>query len=142
MPADGLKAASRGDFSVFRVGPERLWLTGPADEGVFGKIDEAVLGGQSVVTEIGHSRTIIRISGAPSPTVLNRGLPIDLDDKAFPPGSFAQSVIHHIPVLVHRIDAGGEPAFDVYMTREYALSFWAWLIEAAEPFGGQVGEGQ
>lgn len=142
MPADGLKAVSNGDRSVFRVGPERLWLTGKAGDPVFGKIDELVPGDQSVVTEISHSRTILRLSGAASPTVLNRGLPINLDDKVFPPGSFAQSVIHHIPVLVHRIDARGGPTFDVYVTREYAVTFWEWLIEAAEPLGGRVSEAQ
>lgn len=140
MPADGLKAASDGYRSIFRVGPERLWLTGPADDRVFGEIDEVVLGDESVVTEIGHSRTILRLSGPDSSTVLNRGLPIDLDDNAFPPGLFAQSVIHHIPVLVHRIDAGVERTFDVYIPREYAVTFWEWLVEAAEPLGGQVGE--
>jgi sarcosine oxidase subunit gamma len=138
MPTDGLAAKSDGDRSVFRVGPERLWLSGPADDGIFGEIDEGALGDGSVVTDIGQSRTVLRISGADAPDVLNRGLPIDLEGDVFPPGAFAQSVIHHIPVLIHRIDAEGERVYDAYVTRDYAVSFWEWLVNAVEPFGGQV----
>ncbi len=137
VPAEGLKAESDGDRSVFRVGPERLWLTGPADDGTFGEIAETALGDEAVVTEIGQSRTVLRISGPDAHVALNRGLPVDLDDDVFPPGSFAQSVIHHIPVLVHRVDAEGERVFDAYVTREYAVAFWEWLVEAVEPLGGQ-----
>jgi sarcosine oxidase subunit gamma len=140
MPADGLKAESDGGRSVFRVGHERLWLTGPADDGIFGEIDETALGDQTVVTEIGQSRTVLRISGPDAQVALNRGLPVDLDDDVFPPDSFAQSVIHHIPVLIHRVDAAGEQVFDAYVTREYAVTFWELVVKAVEPLGGQVKE--
>jgi len=138
MPADGLMARSDGDRSVFRVGPERLWLSGPLGDRILGGIDEGALGKESVVTDIGQSRTVLRISGVDAPDVLNRGLPVDLDDEVFPPDAFAQSVIHHIPVLIHRIDVEGERTYDAYVTREYAVTFWEWLVNAVEPFGGQV----
>jgi sarcosine oxidase subunit gamma len=67
-------------------------------------------------------------------------LPVDLDDDVFPPDSFAQSVIHHIPVLIHRVDAAGEQVFDAYVTREYAVTFWELVVKAVEPLGGQVKE--
>jgi sarcosine oxidase subunit gamma len=65
-----------------------------------------------------------------------------LDDDVFPPGSFAQSVIHHVPVLIHRADGEGARVFDAYVTREYAVAFWEWLIKAVEPLGGQVKEAE
>ncbi|MDP6573653.1 MAG: sarcosine oxidase subunit gamma family protein [Rhodospirillales bacterium] len=135
MPDDGLKAVSHGESTIFRVGPERLWLAGP-----WPGLDPASPGDEAVVTDIGHSRTVLRVAGPQSRVLLNRGLPIDLDEAAFPAGSFAQSVIHHMAVLVHHLDGQDEAVFDVYVPRDFAVSFWQWLTEAAEAFGCQIEE--
>jgi sarcosine oxidase gamma subunit len=42
-----------------------------------------------------------------------------------------------MPVLVHRASGGGE-TFDAYVTCDYAVSFWEWLIEAAQSFGCEI----
>jgi methylglutamate dehydrogenase subunit D len=91
-----------------------------------------------VLIEIGDSRTVLRVAGVGAAILLNRGLPIDLDDDAFPVDAFAQSLIHHMPVLVHRVSTGASRAFDVYVTRDYALSFWEWLTRAAESLGCDI----
>lgn len=142
LPQDCRRALTRDDRSVFRVGPERLWLAGPAHDPLPRRIGSALPGSEAVITEIAHSRTVLRITGPGSCMLLNRGLPIDLDDAVFGPASFAQSAIHHIPVLVHRLDLEGSPAFDLYVTREYAVSFWEWLIEAAESIGCRIDEAE
>lgn len=139
VPVDCLTATTLEDATVFRVGPTRLWFVCAGDSGrrlcdLIATFDAR----DAVVTEIGHSRTVIRVSGPEARTLLNRGLPIDLDGDAFPEHVFAQSVIHHVPVLVHRLPSGDEPAFDLYLPREYAVTFWEWLTEAAAPLGGRV----
>jgi sarcosine oxidase subunit gamma len=141
MPREGRIAVSRCARSVFRVGPERLWLAAPADDAALLAIDGNALGDDAVVTDIGQSRTVVRVVGAYAGELLNRGLPVDLDRSVFPPDGVAQSVIHHMPVLVHRVPAGdvSADALDVYVTRDYAVSFWDWLIEAAQSFGCEVG---
>ncbi len=138
MPEDGLRAVSQGQRSIFRVAPERLWVAGPAYDDLLRTLDGAALGEDAVVTEIGHSRTVVRVAGTGARTLLNRGLPVDLDSRVFPVDAFAQSVIHHIPVLVHHADLEGD--FDVYVTRDYAVSFWEWLTGAAQSLGGQIRE--
>jgi len=138
IPADCRRAVSQGQRTVFRVGPERLWVAGPSDDSVLRSFDAAVLGEDGFLTEIGHSRTVLRVAGARARTLLNRGLPVDLDAAVFPVDAFAQSVIHHIPVLVHRTDPGVDAVFDLYVTCDYAVSFWEWLIGAARPLGGRV----
>ena len=142
MPEDGLRAVSQGQRSIFRVGPERLWVVGPSDDDLLRKFDGTALGEDAVVTEIGHSRTVVRVAGAGARTLLNRGLPVDLDASVFPVDSFAQSVIQHIPVLVHRVGLDGEDDFDVYVTRDYAVSFWEWLTGAAQSLGCQIREAE
>lgn len=141
IPGDLTRAVTHNDKSVFRVGPERLWLTGPSDDQALQSFDESILGEEGCLTDISHSRTVIRISGPATRTLLNRGLPVDLDNEVFPVGAFAQSAIHHIPVLVHRTDSDDQCCiFDVYISREYAVTFWEWLIEAAQALGAQVTE--
>ena len=138
IPADIGRAYSSDDRSVFRVRPERLWITGPGNDEALQKLDVASLGGNAVISEIGHGRTVLRIAGPKSSLLLNRGLPVDLDPVAFPANAFAQSAIHHMHVLVHRVDSAGEPVFDVYVSRELAVSFWEWLTEAAAPLGCEI----
>jgi len=138
MPDTGLRAVSQGARSIFRVGPERLWLAGPADDEMLQRLDESTIGPNAVVTEIGQSRIVVRVTGAAARELLNRGLPVDLDATVFPADAFAQSVIHHIPVLVHRAVLVDGYGFDVYVTCDYAVSFWEWLIEAAQSFGCEI----
>jgi heterotetrameric sarcosine oxidase gamma subunit len=138
VPGRGSKAVSQGALSVFRVGPERLWLAAPADDGTLAQLGEGFLDADAVVTEIGHSRTVVRVTGTGARELLNRGLPVDIDPAVFPEDSVAQSVIHHMPVLVHRVANSGGEAFDVYVTSDYAVSFWEWLIEAAQSFGCEI----
>ena len=142
-PVDCLTASAHEDVTVFRVGPTRLWFVCDAACGdrlraFFGAFDVR----DGVVTEIDHSRTVIRVCGPEARTLLNRGLPIDLEDGVFPEHVFVQSVIHHVPVLVHRLPARTDPVFDLYVPRDYAVTFWEWLIEAACPLGGRVDGGQ
>ncbi len=138
VPVDCLTVTTHDDVSILRVGPTRLWFVCGASSARVRAFTETLGAGDAVTTEIGHSRTVLRITGSEARTVLNRGLPIDLDDRAFPENVFAQSVIHHIPVLVHRLPSSDGPAFDVYVSREYAVSFWEWLVEAAAPLGGRI----
>ena len=138
MPDSCRTAVSQGARSIFRVGPERLWLAGSGDDEMLQWLDASALDPDAVVTEIGQSRTVVRVKGAGARELLNRGLPVDLDVAVFPADAFAQSVIHHIPVLVHRVALEGDDGFDVYVTSDYAVSFWEWLTEALQSFGGEI----
>ena len=138
VPVDCLTVTTHDDVSILRVGPTRLWFVGDAGSDRLDHFLATLQASDAVVTEIGHSRTVLRLSGAQARTVLNRGLPIDLDDSAFPGNVFAQSIIHHIPVLVHRLPSEDDTVFDIYVAREYAVTFWEWLTEAAAPLGGQI----
>ena len=138
VPVDCLNVTTHEDISLFRVGPTRLWFVSEASSARLNDFFATLDARDAVATEIGHSRTVLRISGSEARTVLNRGLAIDLDDSAFPEGVFVQSVIHHIPVLAHRLPSSDGPVFEVFVSREYAVTFWQWLVEAAAPVGGRV----
>lgn len=139
VPVDCLTASTHEGITVFRVSPTRLWFLcdGDCDRRLHDFLD-SFDAEDAVVTEIGHSRTVIRVTGSEARILINRGLPIDLDGSAFPEHTTVQSVIHHIPVLVHRLPADDDAVFDLLVPREYALAFWEWLLEAAAPLGGRV----
>ena len=140
MPTRIGRATSSGDRSIFRVRPERLWIAGPSSDEVLRQLSVESLGEDAVITQLGHGRTVLRVSGPRSDLLLNRGLPVDVDPEAFPANACAQSAIHHMHVLVHRVDLVGELTFDVYVTRDVAVSFWEWLTEAAAPLGCEIGQ--
>lgn len=138
VPADLKRATSSADRVVFRVGPERLWISEPLDAEERLSLDAASLGEGAIITEIGHSRTVLRIRGPEADTLLSRGLPVDLSAGIFPVNSVAQSAIHHIPVLIHRVEIASDTVFDAYVPRDLAMTFWEWLTEAAAPLGCEI----
>jgi len=139
VPDEGRRATTADDRVLFRVGPERLWLAGPRDASLAGQLEAALPADDAVVTDLGHSRTVLRLQGPGRRLLLNRGLPIDLDESVFPDNAFAQSVVYHIPLLVHHVKLPGGGAFDLYVPQDFAASFWGWLLDAAASLGCAVG---
>jgi len=136
------RAATAGDASAFLVAPERLWLSLSTHSPERHALTERLSGCGAMVTDIDHARTVLRTAGERAGELLNRGLPVDLDERAFAPGTVAQSALHQIHVLVHRAERPGAPAFDLYVPREYAAYCWEWLVWASESIGGTVAEPQ
>ena len=88
-----------------------------------------------VLTDLSHARAGIRISGRSAADVLLKGVAIDLDIRAFPSGSVAQSSFHHVGLTLHRKD---ETTFDLFVFRGFAVSFWEALTDAALEYGYEV----
>jgi sarcosine oxidase subunit gamma len=130
----GETAATDG-LTVMRVGPRRFWL---ACERRFELDLTGFTPSIAAVVELTDSRTILRIEGRHTRDVLARGLPIDTDRSAFPSGTFVQSVIAHVPVLVHQPPSINDEAFEIYVPSGYARSFLDWLKGAATEFGCEI----
>lgn len=133
-PSSCRKSATDGKTTLFQVGPGRYWVTAPRDTGLMEKLSAGFGSDLGAVTDLGHSRTTLRISGPAARDVLARGFAIDLDPSQFESGAFAQTVVHHIGVLVHR-PSGDPDLFELMVLRTYALSFWEWLFDTAQSFG-------
>lgn len=140
LPEDTRDGTEGPDKRVLLIAPERFWIAAPMAEGLGAKLAGAFASEQAVVTELGHSRTVLRLAGPAVREVLAKGLPVDLDAAVFPIGRFAQSAIAHISVLVQRLADGadGEARFEVFVPRGFAVTFWEWLVEAAAERGAEV----
>ena len=125
-----------GQITAFPVSPDKLWLAAPGETGLYAKLTAAIPAGDGVVTELGHARTVLRLSGLSARDVLARHIAIDLDPAVFPPGSFASTAIHQIGTMLHYArDLGGVPLYDLYLTRSFALSLFEGLCATADGFG-------
>lgn len=94
------------------------------------------LKGLASVSEQSGGRAVLRISGPRVPDVLAKGLPIDLDPRAFPLGSAATSVISLMGVQLWQVD--DTRTYDIAVFRSLSASFWRWLTASAGEFGYEV----
>jgi len=123
------EASTSGNVTMFRIAPRKFMIVSE-DTLLFNELSGLVSSEDGSVTELSHSRARLRLSGSDACAFLARGVAVDLSDKAFPSAHFAQTSIHHIPILMHRIgDTNTE--IDVYVLRSFALSFWHWIVETS-----------
>jgi len=94
------------------------------------------LQGLASISDQSGGRTVLRLSGPRARDVLAKGLPIDLDPRAFPLGSAATSVISLMGVQLWQID--DTRSYDLAVFRSLSASFWRWLTASAAEFGYEV----
>jgi heterotetrameric sarcosine oxidase gamma subunit len=71
--------------------------------------------------------------------LLARLAPLDVSLPAFPVGTFAQTGIHHVGVLLRRISA---EIFEILIPVTWAATIWELIGDAAAPFGYRVEGGR
>ena len=136
LPASS-RVAQGPKVTLIGYGPGQ-WLAvseSIANEALAGDL-AAKLKGLASISDQSGGRTVFRISGPRARDVLAKGLPIDLDPRAFPPGSAATSAISHIGVQLWQAD--DTRGYDLAIFRSLTESFWRWLTASAAEFGYEV----
>ncbi len=106
-----------------------------ANEALAGGLSEKLQGLASISDQSG-GRTALRIGGPKAREVLAKGLPIDLDPRAFPLGSAVTSAISHMGVQLWQSD--DTRSYDIAVFRSVSESFWRWLTASAAEYGYKV----
>jgi methylglutamate dehydrogenase subunit D len=132
VPRAGNGVVERG-FTVIATSPGRFLVAGNADD-LLRRIEGAIPSTDGAVTDLSHGRAILRLEGEAAKALLQKCVAIDLDAASFPPGRAAQSMIHHIDVVIHRLGAG---AFEVWALRSFIEALAEWLLEAGEDLGAR-----
>lgn len=127
----------QGDAEVrsFRIAPQRLLIQHqrPTElEAALAKLDTA----STPLLDLTHARTVVAVEGSGSGDLLARLATLDFSVKAFQPGCFAQTAIHHTGVIILRESA---TRFLLYLPRSAAASLWDYICVNAEPLGYTVG---
>lgn len=134
VPPPG-QSIEAGDRRVIWLAPGR-WLVTGKDE-TYGKTAAslAAVSNNIAVNDVSSSRTVIRASGPKVRDILASSCTIDLHPSQFTTGMSATTDLDHVVVTMDCLDVD---TFDLYVSRAYAVSFWEWLIESSEEYGGEV----
>ncbi len=146
LPVQPNTSAGNGEASALWLGPDEWWLVVPGPEPVAGreladKLRAALADGFAAVTEVGESRTCIRIAGPKARALLQKGCPLDLHPRAFVAGACAQTLLAKATVAIHLSadeSVADGPVFEVYVLRSFAEYLWTWLEDAGREYGVTV----
>jgi sarcosine oxidase subunit gamma len=119
--------------SAFNIAPGR-WLVSGTKPGFVAALDKAA-GSHGTVTDLSHGRTVIRIDGEKSRRVLAKLFAVNLAEDALAKGDGLATMHHDIHAQIQRV---GPSAFDIYVFRSFARSFWHLLCRSAEEVGYRV----
>ena len=116
-PESGSAVAATAS-TVAAVAPGRFLVAGDADD-LAARFEAALPSSDGAVTDLSHGRAILRLEGEAAADVLceaaSRSTSIP---RVFPPGRVAQTMIHHIDVLIHPADR--RRAFELWVLRSFA----------------------
>jgi methylglutamate dehydrogenase subunit D len=129
-------AVMRRGLQWFKTGAARFWIVAGTEEGALQDLAAAMAPTLCASTWLSHGRTCIFIEGEAARDLLARGVGIDLHPDVFEIDHYALTALQGAPVMIHRCDAG---RFHLYVMRSFALAIWEWLIDAAWPFGYDIG---
>jgi sarcosine oxidase subunit gamma len=128
------RAVSTPGHLHLSTGPGRFMAIGQ-EAGLAKRLQGVIPAQDGAVVDVAHGRAGIRVSGAPTPELLQKGLSFDLDLSAFPAMAATNAGLHHMSVTVIRLD---EQTFDLFVMTSLAGSLWAWVTDAAVEYGWQV----
>jgi sarcosine oxidase subunit gamma len=130
-------AINSGSKIAARLGPDEWLLIGPDGQSnaLSDEIGAALAGHFHSLVDVSHRNVGIAVAGREAPMVLNAGVPIDLDDAAFPAGSATRTVLGKAEIVLMRPDA--DRVYRVECWRSFAPYVRAFLEEAAREFNSQ-----
>lgn len=136
LPQTPNRARVAGELTALWTAPGRVLLVAPERRDLEAELARALAGEEAAITALGHSRTVIRLSGPRLRDLLAKGCGLDFHPRAFGAGASVQSSYEKIGVLMHALDDAR--AVDLYVARGFAVSLWEHLLEGALEFGCRV----
>jgi heterotetrameric sarcosine oxidase gamma subunit len=131
LPEASGEVVAHSTGSVYCTAPRTWWVVTLAPA-LIATLLRQVPAEAGAVIVLSDARVRLRVSGLGVRRMLATGIPLDLDERVFPVGRFAQTALHHNPVLLECI---APDAFDLYVLRTFGLDTWRWLTDACVPYG-------
>lgn len=128
--------ASRGDCSFVWSGPGQWMVVAAGGGTALEALLDRHLGAFAWLCDRSDGLACLRMSGPHLREALSRGVPVDLDARAFRPGDAAMTLVEHMAVQLWQVDDG--PTFEMVFPRSSAVSLWRWLTASCAPFGYRV----
>lgn len=133
IPAGTGVSVVEGESRLLWAGPSRYWLSRAVDDADIASWGNQLDAEDGHLIDIGHSRTVLSLSGEAAQSVLQAGIAVDLHEAQFSVGSVLHSSLAiHTPISLHRLQ---EQHFELYVYRSYAQHTLEWLLAASQGQG-------
>lgn len=131
LPAQPLTSARAGELACLWLGPDEWLLLLPAaDLGATAeRLERGLDGTHRAVVDVSHRLVGLRLGGPAVRELLAAGCPLDLHERAFPPGAVARSLLGKVGITLQRLADGR--TFELHVDRSYAEHAWLFLANAA-----------
>jgi sarcosine oxidase, subunit gamma len=132
LPTEPNTVRGVGDHHALWLGPDEWLIVGPPGTEVdLVRILRSALGDRfGAVVDVSAARTTLELTGPHARAVLEFGCSLDLDPRAFPPGSCAQTLVARAQLILQHVDPA--PTYRLYVRPSFAAYLAAWLIDSAE----------
>jgi len=131
LSIENSKVASNKETRILWNAP-KTWLIISSKKNIIDTIKEKCNSENFAVTDISHSRAVIRIKGLQAKEVLKKGCPINFNE--FKVNNCAGTVFHGINIIIDSIDSNPD-AYNLLTLRSFGESFYHHISDAALEFG-------
>jgi sarcosine oxidase subunit gamma len=131
VPTRPLASATTDGLACLWLGPDEwLLLLPPADRAeTIRRLERALDGTHRAVVDLSHRLVTFRLAGPGVRDLLSVGCPLDLHDRAYPPGTAARSLLGKVGITLHRLADGR--TWELLVDRTFAPYAWQYLANAA-----------
>lgn len=119
FPDDYRTPARSGTTTVWRIAPDRVLVRSENPLGFENSNDLVVL-------DLSDARIVLTLEGSGAAGLLSRVVALDFAEGAFPVGSFVQTSLHHVGVLIDRHESD---RFTVLIPTTWATSLIGLLVD-------------
>jgi heterotetrameric sarcosine oxidase gamma subunit len=135
LPAPGAWTTGNGVDATWLQPGGWLLEAEPAAPGAFLRRVAAAVTNLAAAVDQSHGRSVIRITGAETRTVLATCCRLDLHPRVFGPGAAASTLVAHVACVIRALDDGA--GFDLVVGATYARWLIEDLLEASAVHGGR-----
>jgi heterotetrameric sarcosine oxidase gamma subunit len=125
LPGEFRTPFRKGTTTIWRTAPDRVLVRSQAPLDLKSSDELAVL-------DLSDARVCISLSGAGAAGLLSRVAALDFAEAAFPINTFVQTGLHHVGVLIDRVE---RDVFHVLIPTTWAVSLTGLL---ADHLGGKL----
>ena len=131
FPIENSKVASNKETRILWNAP-KTWLVISSKENIVEIIKEKCDRENFALTDISHSRAVIKIKGLQAKEILKKGSPINFNE--FKQNNCAGTVFHGINIIIDSIDNNPE-TYHLLTLRSFGESLYHHITDAALEFG-------
>jgi len=131
LPRENLKVISNKDTRILWNAPNN-WLIISSKENIIETIKEKCSNENFALTDISHSRAVIKIQGLQVKEILKKGSPINFNE--FDKNNCAGTIFHGINIVIDFIEDNPE-TYHILTLRSFGESLYHHITDAALEFG-------